>query len=332
MTKARKADRSSKAVIKKRKKIERPRRKKSVAKMEKKYAPRDLEDIYIGDLLSKKESTGGVEAFPHHIIYNSTDEMRRFSYRYGFSVGKEIYRRTEGADSDALLKVLECAGIGKILYTPFDDGAVIRGSGARVKHGARCLPMHSYESGIISGYLSAHSSRPVFTKETHCIYAGDGFCQFAAHEWESGIDETRPKLFETIDAVSSSLRHIEGRKSGAYLLLSLVPVIKEPMLGESEKLMFLFGKRLAADRSPEEGIQEICKMFGMGRVAVARRDSGISVSIRYNGYNSTSGFLGLSTKAFIGFLSKSFNSQVRLRESRQKSHYAATLSVTQGAN
>ncbi|HUB92400.1 MAG TPA: hypothetical protein VL945_00400, partial [Candidatus Saccharimonadales bacterium] len=136
-----------------------------------------------------------------------------------------------------------------------------------------------------------------------------------------------------IAAIDASGERVTGRPQ-IYALLSLLPIIKEPLLTESSKLMFLIGKKFAEDprsRDTEKSLERLANFLDIQDVSVKREKKQTSVTLRYGSHNSMEGFMELSIKAFIGFLSKRFNSIVKVRESRFRRNYAVTLSITEGA-
>ncbi|HUB92858.1 MAG TPA: hypothetical protein VL945_02760, partial [Candidatus Saccharimonadales bacterium] len=133
------------------------------APKQREYAPKDLEDVLIGELLSGKEQHMEPRLFLQGLLYNSTESMRQLSYNYGFSIGKNLYSRTSKESIAPLLGVLESAGIGRMLYMPVIDTAIIKSSTRTPQEIEAKNNLHSYEAGLISGYLSAHSSNMIIT-------------------------------------------------------------------------------------------------------------------------------------------------------------------------
>jgi predicted hydrocarbon binding protein len=306
---------------------------------EREYVPKDLEDLLIGEMTRGEDAHPEPKLLLPTLIYNSTDSMKRLAYGYGFSVGKELFLTAGREGITPLLRVIENAGIGRTLYMPVIDTVVIK-SATRIKHSINAQNnIHSYEAGMISGYLSGYTSSAIFTIETHCMYNGAPFCQFVSNsENIRGPSNSKFTLHKTIETITEAINASEkqlGGKEQNYMLLCLLPILKKPLLEESSRLMFIAGKRYAELTSGggelERNLERLAFFFDIREMKIAKSKSETSVVLKYNAYNSMEGYLELSTKAFIGFLSKRFNSVVRLREGRLGSGYSITLSVTNGA-
>ena len=297
---------------------------------------KDLEDLLIDDMVL------GIPDYSDHgsllatSLYSASPELRRLAYNHGLSVGREIYRISGGKGMLPLLNVLDNAGIGRMLYTPAGDVTMIKGT-TRSAHGMKLdCSAHAYEAGMISGYLSAHLSRGIATEETQCRHSGSMFCQFVSGGASVSAAEAQCAGPErATDCISRAIPkynvNLHGR-SQSYVMLSLLPLTAGPALGDASRLMFLAGGKLG--RKPvetREALGGMASFMGIRMSGFSSKGRSISVRLEYNDRNSSSGFVELSTKAFIGFLSKRFNSVVRLSEGRHGNAYSVTLSATQGA-
>ncbi len=294
------------------------------------YLAKDLEDLLIEDLVLGIPSYPISEPMLHASIYNSTASMKRFAYSYGFSVGKEISVISGGKGILHLLNVLDNSGMGRMLYTPAGDVAIIKSS-TKSKHKLQTgVRMHDYEAGMISGYLSAYTSKTINTTETHCRHSGDEFCQFASNDsFPERLDEDRvpaDMMGKMVEMVCDSTGGPQG-KAKSYFLLSVLPVLRRPLIDESSGLMMALGESLALykrDLQMADALSRLASFFDITHQAREKRGV-ITVTLKYLPYNSTSGFVELSTKAFIGFLSKSFNSPVRLSKSMRNDVYTVRM-------
>ena len=113
------------------------------------------------------------------LIYNISGDLRKLAYESGFGLGEEIYESSDRT-LGALERTLENAGFGKVLYRPFESHGTITTYKVRPKGKALDAEIHSFESGLIAGYLSAHTKRPIYVRELKCTYNGSNFCQFVA--------------------------------------------------------------------------------------------------------------------------------------------------------
>lgn len=299
--------------------------------IEKRSGASDMEGVLIEELINGNGYSNMQRLFAHVGMYNSTEAMRLLSQRHGLSVGREIYRRAGSSDIFPLLKVLENAGLGSILYTPVRDTVIIKCTAREPQITKGKIPLHSFEAGMISGYLSAHNSNAINTRETHCIYAGDSFCQFVSEGDYMRMGKALLSVNDAIETIEKGMKRstkpLEG-DSLNYLILAMLPVLREPAAEEASRLFFLAGKRLGADEmeeDPKESMRKIANFFGIEKIDFAKAKGGLSASIKYNDYNSIGGFLEISTKAFIGFLSKRFKSRVRIKEEALRHNYIVNL-------
>lgn len=292
----------------------------------------DLEGLLISEMANLRDSQG--RTIIHDLIYNSTESMRNLAYRHGFSVGKELFDFSGEGKIDALLAGLKAAGMEHLLYTPAIDAVIIKNLHKTAHKATYKNRIHIFEAGVIAGYLSTHTSTFINAKETHCTYYGDGFCEFVASGNQTpGGGYRIQSLEETVGSVSDRILVDDEKAAGRhdYVILSLLPVLKEPIIRQVSKLFFLIGENLAGAEGydDKEIIKRIAGSLGVdAKMAVAGKT--FSVRIGYNDYNSMRGFVELSTKAFIGFLSKRYSSVVSVRKTYAKNGYFVTLSLRKG--
>ncbi len=299
------------------------------------YLTKDLEDLLIEDLVLGIPSYPATEPMLHTAIYNTSAPMKRLAYSYGFSVGKEISVISGGKGILHLLNVLDNSGIGRKLYMPAGDVAIIKSStktGHRLQTGAM---MHNYEAGLISGYLSAYTSKTINTIETHCRYSGAEFCQFVSNDQDQeqpdGAQAAVPPMGKMVEMVRDSSGAPQG-KAKSYFLLSILPVLGKQLISESAGLMLALGERLAVSEPRLQRTEALARLASFFDIShqVREKEGAITVTLKYLPYNSTSGFVELSTKAFIGFLSKSFKSSVRLSKAARDNVYTVRMSTKSG--
>ena len=269
----------------------------------------------------------------HSSIFNATEEMRSFAYDYGFSIGREMSRISGDGSIMHLINFLDNGGIGRMLYTPVGNVAIIKGVQNGSPGALTGINTHAYEAGVISGYLSANTSMHIRTVETHCGLSGKGFCQFVSNDEHATEEPSQRKSAE--EAIGDIARmmdfssEVSNGRSRSYVLLSILPLLDGKMLEESSKLMYLSGEKLAASsENPQEKISRIASFFDIPGVRVSEGRDSFSVRLNYGRYHSNSGFVELSTKAFIGFLSKFFNSAPTLRSSTKDGAYEIVIKVS----
>ncbi len=290
----------------------------------------DLEGLLIEDLILGVPDYSSKTHLLHASIFNATEEMRSFAYDYGFTIGKEISRISGNGSITHLINFLDNGGIGRMLYTPVGNVVIIKGIQSKPASELTDVNTHTYEAGVISGYLSASTSMHINTIETHCGLSGKGFCQFVSndeHVLEEPIQrKNAEEAIEGIARIIESSSEVSTGRSRSYVLLSILPLLDGKMLEESSKLMYLSGERLAASaENPQENVTRIASFFDIPNVKVSDSGNSFSVRLGYDRYHSNSGFVELSTKAFIGFLSKFFHSAPTLRSSTKAGAYEIVI-------
>lgn len=272
----------------------------------------DVEDLLIKTLALRDEKGTSSLLLPR-ILHNLSGSMKQIAYRHGFASGRSVYDRAGGVSISPLLKILKNAGLGDVLYSPTEHKIIIKSTGAK---GIQLnTNVHIYESGIIAGYLSAHTSMLINTRETSCMHNNSEFCQFVA---DYGI----PPKFEEIsyagqmlEAVENSVKNKDakaGEGSPSYYLLLLSPLIKQADISKAADLLLLSGKRLAKVTDPKEykeTLKEMARLLGATEAAVAYSTKGKKrITVKYAAYSSIDKIVELSIQMVVGFFTTMFKS------------------------
>jgi predicted hydrocarbon binding protein len=162
-------------------------------------------------------------------------------YKAGMSVGKSLYKVSSAANSyssteesvDGLVSFLKAAGHKNTTYQAFPDKVEItmHRDGAP-KIGAN---LHSFEAGVMSGYLSASERRHVPVSEVACAHNGSDRCRFAT------VSFNRKPVPDSRKALSALAEHIaENSRTANYYSRSHGEVshvyhsLSAPLLGDRE--------------------------------------------------------------------------------------------------
>lgn len=296
------------------------------------YATHDLEDALTRSVVSGKGEASFIGMPLQDIIYSSTPSLKSMAYKYGFSIGKNVHSMS-GSDN-ALLQVLESAGLGKVIYYPFEDRVVITSAQSRERGGTFKENVHVCDSGIIAGYLSAATGSEIRVKETHCVYNGSNFCQFVATPYEQGSEEERRHdLDSVVDALSQSLQGEEHGMREDFYMLTAVPLMKEPVLNEASKLLYIAGNRMAESADASKGTEAIINMarrVGVKHATIRTDKKGTprSINLEYGQNTSTKPFVELSTSLLAGFTNSLYNSHAEMtRKLGKRSNYIVNLNL-----
>ncbi len=150
----------------------------------------------------------------NHMMLNLTESSSKEAYRSGLSVGTTLYDiarlKHHGIQYEEyvpyLVEFLERAGY-YVTYGVFPDKAIFRLHGHSLYIGAR---MHTFEAGVISGFMSAARKAYTPVNETACRNDRADACVFETSRTSASASLRR-------DMIDRFIEHVHGRASaGAY--------------------------------------------------------------------------------------------------------------------
>jgi predicted hydrocarbon binding protein len=280
------------------------------------------------------EKGGERELLIQDLIYNASRGLKNLAYRSGFELGKEIYENSDRTIG-GLEKALENAGFGRVLYSPFESYSTITAYKVRPRGRDLGADVHAFEAGLIAGYLSAHAGRAIHVKELRCTYNGSDSCNFVASAADER-DVEREKVAD-LGGMMEIIRENIGfagnqGTGGSYYLLFAKPLLKEPVLTEASKLMYLTGKRIAEASRAEDFDDRIIKMsryLGIESARVKRRRGrGVEINLTYSSSGSISNFVDLTTSMLAGFAKGVLNKNVYVqRRLNGRRKYSVSMKI-----
>lgn len=308
-------------------------KRKAISREDAKKAPAfgtalDFEDIIAENMIRKprKEELPKSALTVVEAIYSSSPGLGKIAYRHGFSLGKNIYSRSNGT-LNTLLSALENGGLENILYYPFNDSLVITASGGHPKKiNGR---MHIYESGLIAGYLTSATGTQIYVEETECEYDGDNRCRFVS---SSGIGfgekQGGNRNLEEIISGVSEIAKIDGNVSAGYYAAAILPIAGRSSSEPLANFFYMAGSRLGA--AAELGLGEIAGIAGASSFEVAKKYRKIPklVRLRYAPANSIGPFVDAAASAVAGFLKQRYGYEPEMRRRLLKNNkYLIELSA-----
>jgi predicted hydrocarbon binding protein len=292
----------------------------------------DIESMLIQWISARSSPLPASRLLLPDLLFSSAESLNELGYSYGFQIGRKTSMIFKGNNINALVNLLEASGLGRVLYLPSPDRAVIRSSKLEKVACNTGINMHAYEAGLISGYLSYNLTREIHTYETSCIYNGSDRCQFISEssKEKEGKKQHIPAKWN-IGFLSEYIKLPAHNKitggEAEYTLLGVLPFIDESTTESSSRLMFSAGRELASSKNEyTEIIERLASLFCISGVKIRKRGEKTDIILNYGLENSAAGFIEFSTKAFIGFLSKRFNSLITLNKRRTKEGYEVTIS------
>jgi predicted hydrocarbon binding protein len=240
------------------------------------------------------------------LIYALTPSMSRAAYNFGYSIGMEI-RSSSKKEDNLLIPALRRLGFRHIKYYPFIDALAINAGSKKypaINIGAR---IHFFESGIIAGYLSAHSGEPINTIEKECIYYGNKECRFVSYPGRVLKEHTPPSIEDVIDAIATHMHGIKfsSRSEAEYHMLPMLPMAKQPLRSEVTKLLYLIGIEISQrhmSEDPREILENLARYFGMSGESIEIKQKSASAKLSCSYYNSNADMAELSVAMLRGFI------------------------------
>ncbi|MGC8478548.1 MAG: V4R domain-containing protein [Candidatus Micrarchaeia archaeon] len=181
---------------------------------------------------SKASKTYEHAATFSRVLLSLTRSTKMLGYSFGEETGKELYKIvSEGKNYywyeesiPELVSFLEKATGYPVSYQFLHNGLRIR------LHSRNALGLgtniHSFEAGIISGFVTAASRQPVKIREIACTSNGADYCEFIPSAYSS----EQEKEIEMEDAVYKFAKHIAPAIKGQQAQNNFVPLVYHALL------------------------------------------------------------------------------------------------------
>lgn len=273
------------------------------------------------------------------IIYNSAPELRSLAFKSGYNLGAEAYGIAGNGGLSALEHLLEHAGMGKLLYHPFDSMSTFTSYASKSYGENLGLNAHVFEAGLISGYLSAHVGQNVGVQETACKFNGSSHCMFVARTGSAVNADAYKRL--ALPEVLLALRYAILRAgkhstSKSYYLLAMKPLMEEPVFSEASRFLYLAGK-LLIKQFPAEPDRTITRaadflMISSAKMSSSKRN-GRTLSLSYDHETSSGRFVDLTTAFISGLIKGAYGGGTRMtRIASSRGVYNVKLEIMQSGS
>jgi predicted hydrocarbon binding protein len=247
--------------------------------------------------------------------------MREMQYKKGFSSGRALFKMMsatkrytfpEEAVAD-LVEFFQAAGRKHVTYDAFPDSVTIRihGSGPSPEVGAS---LHTFEAGIISGFLSSAEHHLVNVTESSCINNNGNYCRFTTNAPEEARrDEDSPSIIDRLAAHVASEVSTKGKanfiKDGYYLLESSA-LFDKSSIEPVKSIASYFGRSVAEHlpannaRARSVAMLNAIRLLNLGNPKlVASRP--LHMKLSFEGSSSREELVGVSLAFINGMLSNS---------------------------
>ena len=268
------------------------------------------------------------------LLYNLTPGTKNLAYLSGFSCGLDLSLKHNKSNTiNTLFGALENAGFTHIMYYPSRRDLIIS-----AKH-LDCATdlkknIHTFEAGLIAGYLSESTGRRVNIVERQCTHGQANSCQFLVEKFGKMQD---PQIYEGIDsgvkAISNSLssRKNHSRISDSYYMLQMLPLTQGAISQDLSKLLFVIGARAAGEKFKfdNQSTLNLASLIAARQIKIVRKGRGISsVRITFTRASSISAYTDLATSLLAGIISKGQSKQARIsRTMNGDGSYLVTFSL-----
>ncbi len=256
------------------------------------------------------------------ILSNLTKNMKTITYRFGINVGRDLYRTLnskkhyywyEEAIPD-LVAFLEKSGYKDVTYTLTTRGLRLRvytTDGAFV--GAS---VHTFESGLMSGFLSAASRQMIHVNEERCVKNDADYCEFVSSQKRDEGNEIDMSV-----AVESFAQHLKmsmhGRKrsnriSSLYHALSVSPLLNRRYSGAINNIAehmgyrfgdYVFDNRKVTSKKISDCISKTASLLNFGEPSI-RDSKEIDMKFSFSPELSRKEYINLSLSFMNGIASK----------------------------
>ncbi len=252
------------------------------------------------------------------VLSTLTPGMQNLYYKSGMSLGRALYKLYErnrkyimyGESVADLVSFFENAGFSRITYHVFPDMVEITFHGLpRVSLG---MKSHIFESGIISGFLTAAKRQHVKVSEESCINYGSDSCRFVTTDTTPLYLDTdaNAALARFAGAVGSAAAKLSSGKnsfSDEYSVLSSLSFLENEYSDHMRKIVSHLGKRIGGelglklDRKSMRRMEMVCSMLGLGELKV-KSARPFSAAIALKQPKAKKEFAGISTAFVSGLL------------------------------
>jgi predicted hydrocarbon binding protein len=262
-----------------------------------------------------------------------TASLKKVSYNYGLTVGRSIYKlfdnrkhyRWYGDSIQDVVLFLEKLGYDYILYNILTDNIEI--SIYRKNRATMGCNIHSFDSGLIAGFLGAARGDFVRVTETSCCNNGGKCCKFTTapspgDPFCANLDNIA-KLF--------GLPRSEGWVRQEYQILMSAPLMKPEYAPQINSIMAHLGSRAVGSTEKGkvsatlmEGVSRTMERFGLGSVDYTFRPQ--KISVRLDGAKAKKEFVDISISFLNGMIGSRFGKPLKAQlSSMKKGSYKITM-------
>ncbi len=285
-------------------------------------------------------------------ISSMSGNINEMHHKAGISAGRSLYRiASAGREYSSaeesvgdLAAFFQNAGYKNVTYSAFPDKVEIDVHGRK---GARMgANLHTFEAGVISGFLSSSSHRFVPVAETACVHNGSERCRFATTAAIMGAKKANARdgasLSRLIDHIADRAKNPNyydqerrhSQVSGSYYAIA-ASMLHENGSNESMKNIATYigsqiGAKLFSSYKPKRHTNHLVelahtiKLLNLGNPVIESIDP-FHMSVSFDELNSRKEFVDLSMAYINGLLSSGLNAKVTATERNMDGSYLVDI-------
>ena len=278
---------------------------------------RDLDDIMIYGILtgSKTGSVSRLSLDMVSAISSTSDSILNLDYKHGVNVGRKLFNMVGagkryswyGEAIPDLTSFIEKAGYGAVTYRLFPFSVSIKIHQRSHNIGAKT---HTFEAGMISGFLTAAKGQLVHVNEGECSSNGCEYCDFVTSE--SRVPEAGGLKAESVYGALKKDAHEHPSLKREYYSLATSGISGEHIEALGNRAFELgsrIGGRIAAEHAGSEDaavqVMKVIRVAYPGAVSV-KRVSPTNVRVSFDQLSSRKGAVELMRRFVEGAVSAAF--------------------------
>jgi predicted hydrocarbon binding protein len=240
-----------------------------------------------------------------------TGSLKRLSYNYGLTVGRSVYKVFEGRKhyrwyGDSIQDIIlffEKLGYDYMLYRILTDNVEV--SIYRKNKVNLGCNIHSFDSGVMAGFLAAARGDFVRVSEVSCCNNGAECCKFTT---AASLGDPFCTDIKRLSRIMGGARSV-GKVRPEYHMLSAEPLMKPQYSSHINSVFFHLGQ-VASSGFPEGKMSAkmlarsvpVMERFGLGRLEYESKP--LKLSILLDGVKAKKEFADISISFLNGMISR----------------------------
>jgi predicted hydrocarbon binding protein len=279
------------------------------------------------------------------LFSNLTPNTRNLCYKSGISAGRTLYGKFqnekryilyEESVSDLVL-FLEKSGFERITYNVFSDRANVRFNTGKKMQLATNL--HTFEAGMISGFLTAAKHQQVIINEISCAYNGFESCNFVSGSRvidQAEGNESLEKFATNSSALLSSAKNAreEMQFPEEYSVLSSAMLVEreyQVIYNVAQEMAQSLGKKMQKPDSLARAAERAFELLDLSKLSISSVRP-LKAEMRFPVLKAKKEFVDISIAFLSGFLKAAISgsSDIQSKAAMSNGSYVVRISEKKG--